>query len=110
MRCRLTCYERGRSTGKPFTLGVTVLNPRSLIFIIPATLISLRFANLIDGGPFALHFTVDRDLVAYHPRTLAWNRIGHEPLTCTKCGYDLRGSLDSATCPECGEAFDWLDD
>ena len=26
-------------------------------------------------------------------------RYGH----CTKCDYDLRGSRDSKTCPECGE-------
>ncbi len=25
---------------------------------------------------------------------------------CTGCGYDLRGSLESGCCPECGSAFD----
>lgn len=30
-------------------------------------------------------------------------------LCCVHCGYDLRGSLDSKRCPECGVACDWLE-
>ncbi len=29
-----------------------------------------------------------------------------EPHKCAGCGYDLRGSLESGRCPECGSAFD----
>ena len=29
-----------------------------------------------------------------------------EPRKCEGCGYDLRGSLESGCCPECGSAFD----
>ena len=29
-----------------------------------------------------------------------------EPHKCTGCGYDLRGSLESGRCPECGSVFD----
>ena len=28
-----------------------------------------------------------------------------EPHECAGCGYDLRGSLESGRCPECGSAF-----
>lgn len=30
---------------------------------------------------------------------------GHTSGCCVACGYDLRGSAGSATCPECGEAI-----
>jgi hypothetical protein len=39
-------------------------------------------------------------LVLRPPATVA------EQLTCTRCGYDLRGSLHSTTCPECNQLFD----
>ncbi len=29
-----------------------------------------------------------------------------EPHKCAGCGYDLRGSLESGRCPECGSVFD----
>ncbi len=32
---------------------------------------------------------------------LANEQVGH----CPACNYDLRGSKESATCPECGEAI-----
>lgn len=28
-----------------------------------------------------------------------------DPTRCVHCGYDLRGSLESGRCPECGERF-----
>lgn len=35
----------------------------------------------------------------------SWYRQRHPPGHCRACGYDLRGSKGSATCPECGEAI-----
>lgn len=42
-------------------------------------------------------------LVTYGIQRLIFTMPPPEPeIACTKCGYDLRGSLTSATCPECG--------
>jgi len=27
--------------------------------------------------------------------------------SCQRCGYDLRGSVGRADCPECGQRIDW---
>lgn len=32
-------------------------------------------------------------------------RRNKPPLICQQCGYDLRGSLDTGRCPECGTIF-----
>ncbi len=34
-----------------------------------------------------------------------WIRTRPRPGCCPACGYDLRGSTGSSTCPECGEAI-----
>ena len=36
---------------------------------------------------------------------LGRRRRRRDPLKCEACGYDLRGSLESERCPECGKAF-----
>ena len=40
-------------------------------------------------------------LEEYHARIRGLPAV-QTPLRCVRCGYDLRGSLDSALCPECG--------
>ncbi len=37
--------------------------------------------------------------------TVVWARSRPLPGHCTACNYDLRGSTESTTCPECGEAI-----
>ena len=36
---------------------------------------------------------------------IQWVRMRPRPGHCPACGYDLRGSIGSTTCPECGEAI-----
>ncbi len=36
---------------------------------------------------------------------IRWGRNRRLPGHCPACGYDLRGSKQSTTCPECGEAI-----
>jgi len=33
-------------------------------------------------------------------------KVVTDPRKCQGCGYDLRGSLESGRCPECGRSFD----
>lgn len=68
-----------------FVLSVA-LNPNWLFTIMTAS-----------GGTFVVAaFAVSRFLP----------RVYMKPGGCERCGYDLRGSLDAARCPECGTPFD----
>lgn len=43
--------------------------------------------------------------VLFMLRWLPWNEFISQDARCTECGYDLRGSRLSTTCPECGASI-----
>lgn len=53
--------------------------------------------NFLVFGAVCGLITAARDRTRYH---------GRRP-SCLSCGYDLRGSLGSRRCPECGTALNW---
>jgi len=84
---------------------------------IPAIGVALYFVNRPLWGVIDYEWTWDNDMRRVHDSmvvapicfTTAWLAAWLMPMrragTCVACGYDVRYSLDSGRCPECGRTI-----
>lgn len=80
--------------------GATFLGPLvGLLFIAPFGLVSGLGGNPMGCCAAIVGLGAAAFLVATHVVATSGPPTG----ICERCGYDLRGSRESATCPECGE-------
>ena len=89
-----------------------------MLLIVGAAVIALSFLGPNPGkryldGPLDLPTLMFCSAIVFVATALILSRIfpklEDDPTSCTSCGYDLRGSVESARCPECGEPFDPAD-